>query len=247
MRLEPAEFTGRLLDDLTSATQKESPGTNSAVYPPYVQMAVERLSDLAENGLVRVEQYLALAPGEESPLEQIILDYLQRNVEKLADKGYQIEEAQRVLIAMAHTSGRKARTDKLRIAAESEISEETLSRLLLDMASLRLVRRLASDEWEIVHDLLAKNITAELLNEEERRFKEAREFLDARARGFERYHDSLQAYEMKDLWLSRQRLPTARIGSQERLVLLQSMAALDACEISDAGHMYGDHIEDAAR
>ena len=219
-------------------------GTSVAVYPPYVQMAVQRLCDLSKDGLVKLEDYLLLTSGGKAPMDSVILDYLHRNVGKLAGKGFRTDEAQRVLVALAHTSGRKARADKPRIAAESGVSEQTLDRLLPDMMSLRLIRRLPTDEWEIAHDLLAKNVIAELISEDERRFKQAREFLDSRARAYDEHHDFLKVYEMKDLWAKRELLLPAGLHAPERSVLLLSMATLDANDIRNAAHIYGDDIED---
>ncbi len=147
-------------------------------------------------------------------------------------------------MCLAHSSGKKGTADEARISAETQIPVDRLSVLLQQMSKLRLVRRLAVGHWEIIHDLLAKNVITELISEEERRFKQAREFLDARARTFEEYRDSLKVYEMKDLWAKREQLSPAGLSAQERAVLLLSMATVDANDIRDAAHIYGDDIED---
>ena len=248
LRLEPAEeFRRRLLADLAAATQKEARAPGEAVYPPYVQMALERLVDLAEKGeqrVVRLEDYLALAKGPSGPMEQIIVEYLTRNVEKLAGLGHEVTPARRVLVALARTSGSKGAADAARVAAEAQVPPDVLSRLLPDMATLRLVRRLESNQWEIAHDLLARRVAEDLIDDE-RRFKRARESLEHKARSYGQHRSPLTAEELRDLWLNRSRVPPEQLDDQERLLILISIFAPTASELLHRPDMVlGRHASD---
>ena len=241
---EDEVFVKMLLDELAAATSREAGFGGHAIYPPFIQMVVLRLAELAEQGRVRMEEYGALAAGGHSATDQVITEFLTQSIKDLPKHGFAEEDGRRVLVTLAHSSGKKGSADESRVAAETHISPEKLTALLAHMVKMRLVRRLASGQWEIIHDLLAKSAVAELISEEERCFKEARELLDARARTFDRYHGVLAAHEIADLWTQREHLPSEHLDPLERAVLLLSMATMEAADVRNASYGYGHDIKD---
>ncbi|HUW85106.1 MAG TPA: HEAT repeat domain-containing protein [Phycisphaerae bacterium] len=232
LRLEPAEqFMDRIVGDLVLATRKEFPATAHAVYPPYIQMVVEGLASLAEGGVARLNAYNALGAGRTAPIDTMIGDYLTRNVEKLKEAGYDEAAAKRVLVCLSHSSGTKGRADEPRIAAEAGVPADALLRLLAEMANLRLVRRLGSGEWEVAHDLLARWVDEDLVGKAERRFKQAREALEWKARAYATAHGHLTREELRELWCRRQAIPPDSLSEEETLLILVSMFAPRAEEL----------------
>ena len=207
-------------------------------------MVVQRLVDLAENGLIRKGVYEALAAGGQSATAQVITRFLTQSITHLPKFGFSAEDGRKVLVALAHSSGKKGSANESRIAAEARVSPETLAGLLARMAQMRLVRRMESGNWEIMHDLMAKSAIEGLISEEERYFKQVREILDARARTFDQYHGTLALHEVKDLWAKREQLPSEHLSRQERTVMLLTMGTMEPADIANAGYDYGQDIED---
>jgi HEAT repeat protein len=245
VELEDADaFVKLLLDELTQATQRETGMVGSVIYPPFIQMVVQRLGDLADRGRVGIGKFNSLAAAGFSATDQVIMQFLRRSIADLPKHGFSDEDGRRVLVALAHSNGKKGVANESRLTTELQLPAGTLSGLLSQMAKMRLVRRLESGSWEIVHDLMAKSAMVELISEEERRFKQARELLEAKARRFDQSHGALSLDEMKDLWVKREQVAPGQLSAQDRSVLLQSMGTPDATEVANLGYDYGHDIED---
>ncbi len=237
-------FVKTLLDELSMATAREAGLAGEAIYPPFIQMVVQRLAELAEQGSVRRTKYESLAAAGYSPTDQVIMQFLSHSIKDLPKHGFAEEDGRRVLVTLAQSSGKKGVADEARIVAETEVPADRLPGLLAQMANMRLVRRLESGSWEIAHDLVAKNAISELISEEERHFKQARELLAARSRAVNLYQSSLSSQDIKDLWVKRELLVPAHLTPPDRSVILMSMATLEADAVADAAYNYGHDIED---
>ena len=226
----PDELLDRILDDLVTASQRESALTVEVVYPPFVQMVTDRLAEIAESGTVKLAAYEALAGKEGSPADVAIAEFLERSVEALDVKGIKektatdiVTAARALLTCLARSGGEKGAANAARVSAETGVGRRDVETLLHEMGARRLVRRLSSGRWEIIHDHLARRVIERWVSEEERRFKYVREALEARARTIEIHHGFLTPPEMRDLWLFRHRLPPHSLSDSERLVILASM------------------------
>ena len=237
-------FLHLLLDELSTTTSREAGFTGETIYPPFIQMVVQRLAELAEQGHVCKAKYEELASAGRSATDQVIAQFLTQSIKDLPKYGFAEEDGRRVLVALAHSSGKKGSADEARIAAETHVSPEKLSGLLAHMAKMRLARRMESGHWEIMHDLMAKSAIEGLVSEEDRRFKQVREILDAKAHTFDQYHDALAQYEINDLWTKREQLPPEHLRRQEPAVILLSMATMEPADMANAGNGYGHDIED---
>ncbi len=226
--LQPAEsFMNLLLAELVAVTNAESRSPWQAIYPPYLQMIVERLAMLAEGGSAALQAYKELGVGFGPATEYVIAAYLSDNIDRIGERGHDAAGARRVLTTLSRTSGKKGAVNASRISAEVGVPTRRLNPLLREMVSLRLVRRLATGQWEIAHDLLARRVAEDILDDAERRFKHAREALESKARMLGELKSLLTPEELRILWLARERVPLEDLNHNEQLLILLSMFALD--------------------
>jgi len=216
LRFEPPELLEEILEDMQRETYEELeyPG----VYPPYLQITIEALAEKACDGVATASEYRAFKEGRASPLGALIGGHLLRRLDLLSSGGLDHAQGRRVLEALVDAAGegRTSRASAAAIAAESEVPETDLGRLLPAMADLRLVRAVGNERYEIAHDYLGA-LVARDLSGEQRAFKFARDSLRRKAEAYPHLRQLLAPEEQRILYSSRDRVhPT---GPEEQLLL----------------------------
>jgi hypothetical protein len=163
----------RMVGDLRTFSQTHA---EQAIYPPYIQMLIDHMWRSAPGG-VRYQYADYLQAGG---MEGITGGYLAR---QLAYANGQQGLGKAVLVALVRSYGVKAQRPLSEIARDAGISEQTCESLLERLIDLRLVRHVGGD-YEVAHDFLAKEISAKLVDSEEREFKRFRELLASKAAAF---------------------------------------------------------------
>jgi len=180
--------------------QTQAPG----VYSPFVQMVGETLCRAAHDeneGILTEEVYRA-----KGGCSGIIGHYL---LGRLAEFVEQEGAARKVLIALVRSTGVKVQHALDDVQAETGLAVDQLEPLLARLVNKRMVRRLGSGQYEIIHDHLALLVNQQIVNASERQLKELRELLDLKARAFATYHTLLMPEEMARLYAAREHiLPT---------------------------------------
>ena len=88
-----------------------------------------------------------------------------------------------VLVSLVRSYGVKAQKSLAEVAADIRIAEKDCEIALETLIDLRLVRHVA-DLYEIAHDFLAQEVSARLVDSEEREFKRIRELLISKSATF---------------------------------------------------------------
>ena len=206
-------------------------------------MVVQHLSELAKHGPVSRDRYESSATASHSATDQVIAHFLTRSIQELSRHGFAEEDGRSVLVALCIAAGRRE-WRMTRGSPQRRMFQRIPFQGFSDRWRGCVVRRLDSGAWEIVHDLVARNAIEGLTGEEDRRFKQAREILDAKALGFDQYHGVLTPLEIKDLWTRREQLPPKHLGHKERAVILLTMATLERMDVN-AAYSFGKDDEDA--
>jgi hypothetical protein len=188
----------RMVCDLRTFSQTHA---EQAIYPPYIQMLIDHIWRSAlGGGRYRYAGYL-----QAGGMEGITGGYLAR---QLAYANGQQGLGRAVLVALVRSYGVKAQRSLSEIARDAGISEQTCESLLERLIDLRLVRHVGGD-YEVAHDFLAKEISAKLVDSEEREFKRFRELLASKAAAFAVTGGVLTEEELLILFKHKERvLPT---------------------------------------
>ena len=173
-------------------------GDNS-IYPPYVQMLIDHIWKHLERkpGVYRLGDYL-VAKG----MEGITAGYLARQLEYAHDPHGHLKS---VLVSLVRSYGVKAQKSLAEVAADVRIAEKDCEVALETLIDLRLVRHIA-DLYEIAHDFLAQEISARLVDSEEREFKRIRELLASKSATFSTTSSVLTVEELLMLFKHKERL-----------------------------------------
>ncbi len=144
------------------------------VYPPYVQMLIDHIWRKTGNkpGTYRFEDYLATGA-----MEGVTAGYLARRLAFARDTEGHLKSA---LVSLVRSYGVKAQKSLTEVAADMGLAQEKCEVILERLIDLRLVRHVA-DLYEVAHDFLAREISAKLVDSEEREFKRLRELLSSKA------------------------------------------------------------------
>jgi HEAT repeat protein len=142
-----------ILDDIQKGSDR--------LYPPYVQIVAETLCKRVDKNrpIITKELYSELGGAD-----KIIADYL---MELLKGIDSQKSEAERVLIFLTSSTGKRVQKSLSELSQETEIEVHELKRIVEKMVDLRMVR-VVDDKLEIIHDYLGKIIEEELVMEEDR-------------------------------------------------------------------------------
>ena len=120
-----------------------------------------------------------------------------------------------MLIALVKSYGVKAQRSIQELAADTGLEIARCEALLERLIDLRLARHISS-LYEVSHDFLAKIITEELVDSEEREFKRFRELLSSRATAFASTLSRLTIEEVLFLYKHRRRI----IFNEAEMVLI---------------------------
>lgn len=230
LALDTPVLMDQVLDELTTMTDRDTGLSLGGIHPPFVQMVLDRLCDLARDGIVPYSGFVDLARGGETACERIVADYLEHSVERVRGYGQSPDHARAVLGSLAQSSGRKRWATTAGIILDSRVPGDSVSGLLRALEALRLVRALSDDRWEIAHDLLAVRVSQHFIDGGERRFKLAHEALEARTASYPVHRSILTYEELRDLWVNRDRLPQETLTPDNRAMILRSMLHSDSGE-----------------
>ena len=182
----------------------------NGVYPPYIQMLIDHIWRHAENkrGVYCFADYLAAGA-----MEGVTAGYLGRQLEYARDPDGHLKS---VLVSLVRSYGVKAQKSLAEVAADIRIAEKDCEIALETLIDLRLVRHVA-DLYEIAHDFLAQEVSARLIDSEEREFKRIRELLASKSAAFSTTGSVLTVEELLMLFKYKERLLLS--DSELRLVL----------------------------
>lgn len=170
--VEDRVLTG-IVDDLE--TESLLSGFNG-IYPPYLQMILSRArSDAGRRNVYTHKMYM-----ESGRCKRIIADYLMNQLQYL---GRQETLGRAVLIALVSSYGKKSQKNLREISSETMHASGDVQGALHALVDLRLVRAV-NDEFEIVHDFLARAIASELVSTDEREAKKFKELLASRTAAY---------------------------------------------------------------
>ena len=155
-----------ILDDIQKGDDR--------LYPPYIQMVAETLSMNVDknNPVIERETYFEQLKGAKN----IIARYL---IDRLKEFGSQKGIAEKILVFLTSSSGKKAQKNLMELNRQIEIEIYELKEIVNKMIDLRMVRTSNEEEFEIIHDYLAKIVDEELVQEEDRTIKFLEEQLDS--------------------------------------------------------------------
>jgi hypothetical protein len=182
----------------------------TGVYPPYVQMVIaQTFSESASTS--------ALTRRPFTSARKVVSDYLMNQLRLL---GRYENDAQRVLVALASSAGRRRQKSADDIRCEVGLRPNRVRSLIRELTNLRMIR-FVDGRYEIAHDFLARSIV-EALPEDDREAKRFKEFLSAAAATHEQTGSFLTVSEHLRIYRHRARFVC---GDQEFRVLLMSHLA----------------------
>jgi hypothetical protein len=204
--------SGQIQKDLeTFSARQEAEG---AVYPPYLQMFIDHVWRSLGNqpGTYRFDRYLAAGA-----MEGVTAGYLSRQLEYAQDNEGHLKA---VLVSLVRSYGVKAQRVLAEIAADTGLSEINCEVALERLIDLRLVRHW-DGLYEVAHDFLAREVTARLVDAEEREFKRVRELLTSKAASYGTTYSLLSVEELLLLYKHKQRI---LLSDEEAALMMASWA-----------------------
>jgi len=194
------ELTGdekvHMIKDLQSfsATHGEE-----AVYPPYIQMLIDHIWRASDNKQRAYHFADYLASGA---MEGVTAGYLARQLTFAHDTQGHLKLA---LVSLVRSYGVKAQKSLADIAVDMGLPQHDCEVVLEKLIDLRLVRHVAN-LYEVAHDFLAREISAKLVDSEERDFKRLRELLSSKAATFATTRSLLTVEELLLLFKYKERV-----------------------------------------
>jgi hypothetical protein len=185
----------RVLHDITVASRNWAP---SGLYPPYIQMLI----DFMFSSHPEEEPFTFQIYQKAGAISGIVRDYLSKQLRLAQDDA---GELRLLLIALVKSYGVKAQRSLQELAADTGLEVTHCEAQLERLIDLRLARHI-SGRYEVSHDFLAKIITEELVDSEEREFKRFRELLSSRATAFANTSSRLTVQEVLFLYKHKRRL-----------------------------------------
>ena len=155
-----------ILDDIQKADDR--------LYPPYVQMVAETLCKKTDpnNPIITKDMYLDQLKGA----DDIIARYL---IERTNEFGPQKTNAEKILIFLTSSAGKKAQKSLIELSHETDIKIDELKEILKKLIDLRMARAIGDEKFEIIHDYLGKVVDEELVKDEDRTIKLLNEQLNS--------------------------------------------------------------------
>lgn len=169
------------------------------VYPPYIQMLIDHVwrNTGSKPGTYRLEDYLT-----SGGMEGVTAGYLTRQLAYAHDSEGHLKSA---LVSLVRSYGVKAQKSLGEVAADTGLTTSECEVVLERLIDLRLVRHIG-DLYEVAHDFLAREISAKLVDSEEREFKRLRELLASKAATFTTTRSLLTVEELLMLFKYRERI-----------------------------------------
>lgn len=160
----------RLIDQILDDIQKG----DDRLYPPYIQMVGERLCKSASklNPVITTDMYVRDLGGADNIIGRYLFD-------RLDEFGPHKDKAEKVLISLTSSIGRKAQKSMIELSEETETAIDELREIMDRMVDLRMAWATSDCEFEIRHDYLGRIIDEKLVSQEERTTKFLREQLDS--------------------------------------------------------------------
>jgi energy-coupling factor transporter ATP-binding protein EcfA2 len=180
------------------------------VYPPYIQMFIDHIwrKTGSKPGTYRFDDYLT-----SGAMEGVTAGYLTRQLAYARDAKGQLKSA---LVSLVRSYGVKAQKSLAEVAVDMGLAEKECDVVLERLIDLRLVRHVA-DLYEVAHDFLAREISAKLVDSEEKEFKRVRELVASKSATYTTTHSLLTVEEMLMLFKYKERvLPS---DGEVRLIL----------------------------
>jgi len=175
--------------------------TGRGIYPPYIQMLGETLSEVARqkgNGILTEALYVA-----EGSAKQIIGQYLFRQLDSI---GSNAAAARQVLVALVRSTGTKGQRSVEELKAETHLDDVPLTEILAQLVDRRMIRHLAGQQYEIAHDYLAQLVDRNIVSEDQRRLMAMRELLEMKARAYPVDRALLHSDEMAQIYVWRDKI-----------------------------------------
>jgi hypothetical protein len=185
----------RVLSDISMVSKNWAP---SGLYPPYIQMLI----DFMFSSRNASEPFTFQGYQKAGAIFGVVRAYLSKQLRFAEDDA---GELRLLLIALVKSYGVKAQRSLQELAADTGLEPERCQILLERLIGLRLARHI-SGQYEVSHDFLAKKITEELVDSEEREFKRFRELLSSRATAFTNTSNRLTVEEVLFLYKYKSRI-----------------------------------------
>jgi len=143
------------------------------LYPPYIQVVAETLCRKVDPGnpVITGDIYF----HQLNSASHIIARYF---LERLKEFGTLEEKAKKVLICLTSSQGKKTRKSLRELSLGTGIGVEELKAVIKEMIDMRMARSAGEDEFEIIHDYLARFVDEELELAEDRTVKFLHELLE---------------------------------------------------------------------
>jgi conflict system STAND superfamily ATPase/uncharacterized protein DUF4062 len=200
----------QIRDDLVSFSRSHG---EQGVYPPYIQMFIDHVWRKANlSGTYTLEDYVA-----SSRMDGVTAGYLTRQLSYADDTDGHLKAA---LVSLVRSYGIKAQKSLAEVAADMGLAEKYCENYLETLIDLRLVRHIGN-LYEVAHDFLAREISAKLVDTEEREFKRVRELLGSKAATFTTTRSLLTVEELLMLFKYKERV---LISDEEVKLLVASWA-----------------------
>jgi hypothetical protein len=184
-----------VLSDITVASKNWVP---SGLYPPYIQMFIDFMFSSRGQG----EPFTFQAYQKAGRIFEIVHHYLSKQLRLAQDDA---GDLRLLLIALVKSYGVKAQRSLQELVADTGLEPAHCEAQLERLIDLRLARHI-SGRYEVSHDFLAKIITEELVDSEEREFKRFRELLSSRATAFASTSSRLTVEEVLFLYKHKRRI-----------------------------------------
>jgi len=208
IRLELSEpEMAQIRRDLQSFSARQG---EEEVYPPYIQMVIDHMwrKTGSRPGTYRFDDYLT-----SGAMEGVTTGYLTPQFAYARDTKGRLKSA---LVSLVRSYGVKAQKSLAEVAADMGLPEKDCEVVLEQLIDLRLVRHVA-DLYEVAHDFLARDISAKLLDSEEKEFKRVRELVSSKSAAYTTTRSLLTVEELLMLFKYKERvLPS---DAELRLIL----------------------------
>jgi hypothetical protein len=182
--------------DLLSSSARQG---EEGIYPPYIQMLVDHMWRTTGEGSTSYQMRDYLTAGG---MEGVTGGYLARQLAYAHDTGGHVNS---VLVSLVRSYGVKAQKSLADIVTETSLTAQACELALERLIDLRLVRHIR-DMYEVAHDFLAHEISAKLVDSEEREFKRFRELLSTKAAAFDTTRSLLTVMELLVLFSYKERV-----------------------------------------
>jgi hypothetical protein len=188
-----------------------------AVYPPYIQMLVDHVWSCSQ---LTGNRYTFNDYQSAGKMSGIVGGYLTRQLRYAQDT---LGHIRLILISLVRSYGVKAQKSFDEILADTGLTSQESETALEKLIDLRLVRHVEK-YYEITHDFIAKKISSELIDTEEREFKRIRELLNSKSATYDTTKALLAQEELLMLYKHRERLVLT--DSEVHLVLTSWLEAV---------------------